>query len=147
MYGTRTFKPPNTDIFALEFPTSRENGDGGRVPAATKAWDAETLLVPAYLAPGVSVRVETLNPGQEDDEPFHPAGFEHGDRYSVWYVKKGLQMRFYVEGEWDQSADGVAAVMVYGSMLGEPLEIVDEDSEDDEEDEEDEDGEGGEHKE
>jgi hypothetical protein len=45
-------------------------------------------------------------------------------------VKKGLQMRFYVEGDLDQSADGVAAVMVYGDMLGEPLDIVDEESED-----------------
>jgi hypothetical protein len=141
MYGTRSFQPPNTEVFALEFPTSHANGDGGKIPAATKVWDAETLLVPAYLAPGVSLRVETLNPGQEDGEPFHPADFEHGDRYTVWYVKKGLQMRFYVEGDWDQSADGVAAVMVYGNMLGEPLEIVDEEGA------ESEDGEDGEHKE
>jgi hypothetical protein len=132
-YGTRTFKPPNTEVFALEFPTSYENGDGGKDPAATKVWDAETLLVPAYLARGVSLRVETVNPGQEDGEPFHPADFDHRDRYSVWYVKTGLQMRFYVEGDWDKSADGVAAVMVSGNMLGEPLEVADEESEDGEE--------------
>ncbi|KAJ5159916.1 uncharacterized protein N7482_006920 [Penicillium canariense] len=129
-YGTGTFKPPNTEVFAIEFPTSHENDDGGNVLAATKVWDADTLIVPAWLAPGVSLRVETLNPGKEDDEPFHPGDFGQRDRYDVWYVKEGVQLRFYVEGDWDRSADRLAAVMVYGNMLGERLEIEDEESED-----------------
>lgn len=132
MYGTRTFKPPNTEVFALEFSISHENGDNGKVPAATKVWDAETLLVPAYLAPGISLRAETLQLGQEDSEPFHPGDFNHENRYSVWYVQKGPQIRLYVEGNRDQSAGGVAAVMVYGDLLGEPLEVVDEESEESE---------------
>ncbi|KAJ5295527.1 hypothetical protein PENANT_c001G11483 [Penicillium antarcticum] len=134
-YGTGTFKPPNTEVFPIEFPKPHENGDGEKKPVATKVWDTETLLAPAYLAPGVSLRVETFEPGQENGEPFHPADFNHKDRYNVWYVKKGLQMRFYVEGDWDQSTDGVAAVMVYGNMLGEPFKFVDEESEESEEDE------------
>jgi hypothetical protein len=59
-------------------------------------------------------------------------------------------MRFYVEGDWDQSTDGVAAVMVYGNMLGEPLKVLDQESEEsegDENDGDDADGEDGEHKE
>jgi hypothetical protein len=61
-------------------------------------------------------------------------------------------MRFYVEGNWDQCNDGVAAVMVYGKMLGEPLKVLDQESEESEESEGDEndgdgeDGEDGEHK-
>jgi hypothetical protein len=150
MYRARRFEPPNIELFAIEFPTSHENGDGRKVPAATKVWDSDTLLAPAYLAPGVSLRVETLQPGEEDKEPSHPADFDHEDRYCVWFVKEGLQMRFYVEGDWDQSTDGVAAVMVYGNMLGEPLKVLDQESEEsegDENDGDDADGEDGEHKE
>ena len=153
MNGARRFKPPNIDLFAIEFPTSHENGDSEKVPAATKVWGSDTLLTPAYLAPGVSLRVETLQPGEEDRVPFHPADFNHEDRYSVWFIGNGVQMRFYVEGDWDQSTDGVAAVMVYGNMLGEPLKGLGEESEESEEskgDEDDgdgEDGEEGEHKE
>jgi hypothetical protein len=131
MDGARRFNPPNVDIFAIGFPTSLENGDSGKVPAATKVWSKDTLLTPAYLAPGVSLRIETLQPGEEEKEPFHPADFDHNDRYSIWFVREGVRMRFYVEGDRDQSTDGVAAVMVYGNMLGEPLEVLGQDSEDD----------------
>jgi hypothetical protein len=150
MNGARRFKPPDIDLFAIEFPISHENGDSGKVPAVTKVWGSDTLLTPAYLAPGVSLRVETLQPGEEDREPFHPADFDHEDRYSVWFVRKGLHMRFYVEGDWDQSTDGVAAVMVYGNMLGQPLNVLDQESEEskgDEDNGDSEDGEEGEHKE
>ncbi|OGE49071.1 hypothetical protein PENARI_c023G02705 [Penicillium arizonense] len=150
MYRARSFEPPNIELFAIDFPTSHENGNSGKVPAATKVWDSNTLLAPAYLAPGVSLRVETLQPGEEDKEPSHPADFDHKDRYCVWFVREGLQMRFYVEGDWDQRTDGVAAVMVYGKMLGEPVKVLDQESEESEEsegDENDGDGEDGEQKE
>jgi hypothetical protein len=32
------------------------------------------------MARGASLRVETLNPGQEDGVAFHPADFNHRDR-------------------------------------------------------------------
>ncbi|KAJ6013063.1 hypothetical protein N7522_003418 [Penicillium canescens] len=150
MYHARRFEPPNIELFAVEFPTPHENGDGEKVPAAAKVWDSDTLLAPAYLAPGVSLRVETLQPGEEDKEPSHPADFDYEDRYCVWFVREGLQLRFYVEGDWDQSTDGVAAVMVYGKMLGEPLKVLDQESEESDESDESE-GDGndgdGEHKE
>lgn len=64
---------------------------------------------------------------------------EQDKPYYVWYVKKGLQLRFIVEGEWDENADGVAAVMVYGSILGEPIEVKE--SEENNEEENDREGE------
>ncbi len=45
-----------------------------------------------------------------------------GKPYYTWYVKNGLQLRFIVRG-WDECVDGVAAVMVYGSISGEPIEV------------------------
>lgn len=51
----------------------------------------------------------------------------------------GLQLRFIVRG-WDECVDGVAAVMVYGSILGELIEVKK--SEEDNEEENDREGEG-----
>jgi hypothetical protein len=155
-YGTGRFNPPGINVFEIRFPALHEGGNGngngsgdgdaeqktaaksGRLPVSAKVWpESETLLAAAYLAPGISLRVETLEPGQsEDEETFHPGDFTHGDRYTVWYVKKGLQLRFFVDGTWEEeSVGGLAAVMVWGAMLGE--RIVDEESEDDEDDAED----------
>ncbi|KAL3440616.1 hypothetical protein BJX65DRAFT_314631 [Aspergillus insuetus] len=149
-YGTGRFNPPGIEVFEVRFPAlhGSEDGNGngpqgggdadkkrsGILPAASQVWpDAETLLAAAYLAPGISLRVETLEPGQsEDEETFHPGNFTHGDRYTVWYVKKGLQLRFFVDGEWEQDSVGsLAAVMVWGSMSGK--RVVYEESEDEEE--------------
>ncbi|KAJ0422966.1 hypothetical protein BJY00DRAFT_310567 [Aspergillus carlsbadensis] len=145
-YGVCRFEPPGVEVFVVEFPARDEgrnaNGNGagdaeskesGRLHASTKVWpESETLVAAAYLAPGISLRVETLEPGQsEDEETFHPGDFTHTDRYTVWYVKKGLQLQFFVEGEWEEErVGGLAAVMVWGGMRGEP--VVYEESEDDE---------------
>ncbi|KAL3487842.1 hypothetical protein BJX62DRAFT_187103 [Aspergillus germanicus] len=149
-YGTGRFNPPGIEVFEIRFPAPAvhggQNGTGnsggdrdaeakkrsGKLPAASQVWpEAETLLAAAYLAPGISLRVETLEPGQsEDEETFHPGDFTHGDRYTVWYVKKGLQLRFFVEGEWEQDrVDGLAAVMVWGTMCGERIVYDDEEEE------------------
>lgn len=128
-YGTRAFKPPNTEVFALEFP-SPENGDSCKVPIATKIWDAETLLVAGYLAPGISLRLETLRVDRDQSEPFHSADIEHGDRFSVLYVQKGVHVQFYLEGERQQGVDGLAAVIVYGPLPGESRPVVDGDDKD-----------------
>ncbi|KAL2834636.1 hypothetical protein BJY01DRAFT_253004 [Aspergillus pseudoustus] len=164
-YGTRRFMPPGIEVFTIKFPAptanrSESNGNGDAdndanedknknkslVPASSKVWpDSETLLAPAYLAPGISIRVETLEPGQAaDEETFHPGNFEQGDRYCVWYVKKGLQLRLFVEGEWDEKdVGGLAAVMVCGSMTGDPIVPESSEEEEDEEGGADEDGENG----
>jgi hypothetical protein len=46
-------KIPATEYRALYhlFPASHEDGNGEKVPAATKVWDSNTLLAPAYLSP------------------------------------------------------------------------------------------------
>ncbi|KAL2813871.1 hypothetical protein BJX63DRAFT_208147 [Aspergillus granulosus] len=147
-YGTRSFVPPGVDVFVIRFPETCGNraagvdANGGDEkkkyinPAAIKSWpESEALLAPAYLAPGISVRVETLEPGQaEDAETFHPGDFNHEARYDVWYVKKGLRLKFFVEGTWDEkSAGGLAAIMVWVNMLGDPVPNVSSDVEEDNE--------------
>ena len=131
MYGTATFKPPNTDAFGIEFPAAEDQ----KGFVVEKEWESETLLAAAYLAPGVSVRLETITPGREDKEPFHASSIDHHEsRHNVWYVRKGIKVRFCVEGE---RQEGLAAVIVFGTMLGAPFEPSSDEEESEEESEND----------
>lgn len=143
MYGTRSFQPPNIEAFAIDFPTHGGESDDGKAPAAVKVWDTEALFTAAYLAPGITLRVETLRSDQEHGEPFHSADIKHGERFNVLYAKQGIQIRFHVDGEWDQRAGGLAAVIVHGTMLGEPRQMAEESEESGESGESDRSGESG----
>ncbi|KAJ5348890.1 hypothetical protein MYU51_007207 [Penicillium brevicompactum] len=129
MYGTRSFQPPNIEAFAINFPTHDGESDDGKTPAAVKVWDAEALFTAAYLAPGITLRVETLRSDQEHGEPFHSADIKHEERFNVLYTKQGIQVRFHVDGEWYPRAGGLAAVIVHGTMLGEPRQMAEESEE------------------
>lgn len=129
LYGTATFLPPNTDAFGIEFPAAED--EKGFV--VEKVWESEMLLAAAYLAPGVSVRLESITPGRENEEPFHASDINHEARHNVWYVRKGIKVRFCVEGE---RQEGLAAVIVFAPMLGAPVEPSSDEEEEESEEEE-----------
>ncbi|KAJ6103525.1 hypothetical protein N7512_010605 [Penicillium capsulatum] len=116
----RDFKPPNSDAFGLDFPRASDSEDSDKVCVLTKVWESEVLLLPAYLAPGVLVRVETRETKEENgsvQEDIKARGkFTHDKPGQVWYLSKGLETRLYIECEGDVPGDGLAAVLVYGKM-------------------------------
>lgn len=121
LMGIGPFKPPNHDVFAVDFPLPDQTGDAGRVRALTKVWDTDVLVVPAYLAPGVAVRVETatiVEDGVVKDKVTEREKFSHNQPGHGWifYIVKGVETHFYVETTGDVEVDGLAAVMVYGKM-------------------------------
>ncbi|KAJ5152403.1 hypothetical protein N7492_010698 [Penicillium capsulatum] len=120
MYGVGDFKPPNSDAFGLDFPRASDSEDSDKVCVLTKVWESEVLLLPAYLAPGVLVRVETRETKEENgsvQEDIKARGkFTHDKPGQVWYLSKGLETRLYIECEGDVPGDGLAAVLVYGKM-------------------------------
>lgn len=142
VYGTGSFQPPNIKAFAIEFPTRDNKDEDKTLSAMEKVWDAEALFTAAYLAPGIYLRLETLRPDRELEKPFHSADIKHDERYNVFYVEKGTKVRFHVDGEWDQSAGGLAAVIVHGTMLGEPRPVESDESDESDEAEEAEEAEG-----
>jgi hypothetical protein len=115
MYPVGYFKPPNHDAFGLEFPRVQGIEDSENVRVLTKAWETVVMVIPAYLAPSVSVRVETFSPEEKNGVKLR-GRFTHGKPGEIWYMQKGLETRFYIEGDWDRASDGVAAVVVYGKM-------------------------------
>ena len=128
MYGYHNMAhlhPPNSEGLALEFPGSRsesvpdgrenECGDG-RV--YTKIWETDSLLIPAYLAPGIAVRIETYPTRiTGKDERKVRGKFDEENPFEIWYFQKGMETCFFIEGEPGQDFDqSVAATMVYGKL-------------------------------
>ncbi|KAF3389740.1 hypothetical protein DPV78_011386 [Talaromyces pinophilus] len=125
-YGMGKFYPPNEDVFGLEFPQPYGDEDGESVRVMTKVWETEVIFLPTYLAPGVVVRVETFGPGKENGVPRNViklrGKFSHEkDKLAqAWYIAKGLETRFYIEGGDKPTPHGWAAVIVYGKIVEEP---------------------------
>ena len=106
------FHPPSHDAFAVDYPTAH----GRNVAVAKKKWDTNTLLIPAHRAPGVSVRA-TVNESNEDETLEKELGtFDGLNPTEIWYVRKGVDVNIYVEGDFEKDRQGVAAVTVYGIL-------------------------------
>ncbi|KAA8648679.1 hypothetical protein EYZ11_012897 [Aspergillus tanneri] len=124
-YGVGHLHPPNSAVLGVEFPRTYGTEDRENVRAATVVWETEVLVLPAYLAPDVVVRVETYSRGWEDgqmrDVVKLRGRFSRENWAEVWYMARGLETRFYIEGDWrpsDEDEKGLAAVMVYGKLDG-----------------------------
>ncbi|EEA25323.1 hypothetical protein EYB25_002591 [Talaromyces marneffei] len=124
-YGMGKFYPPNEDLFGLEFPQPCGDEEGENVPVMTKVWETEVILLPTYLAPGVIVRVETFGLGEENGVPRNVVRLrgkfsnETEKLAQAWYIAKGLETRFYIQGGENPASDGWAAVIVYGKIVEE----------------------------
>ncbi|KAJ5101725.1 hypothetical protein NUU61_003947 [Penicillium alfredii] len=120
MYGVGHLHPPNQDVFGLEFPRPHGNELNENVRVFTKIWECNVLVLPAFLAPSVVVRVETYSPGEEGgvvrDVVKLRGKFGPENPAEIWYMRKGLETRFYIEGDWERPSTGLAAAMVYGKL-------------------------------
>ena len=102
-------------------------------------WETNVLLLPAYLAPGVSVTCTVADRPRQDgaeDEGPPPAedeslgSFDGGNEREVWYLRAGVDVALHVaaadgagEGKDGDGAgkdgEGVAAVFVVGVLCTE----------------------------
>ena len=120
------FHPPRHEVFALGrgrdgdgAESKRADGNDGDDAAdkegvKTMQWPINILLIPAYLAPGVKVRVTAADrPKQDgaDDEGPAPADEELGvwdgtNDMEVWYLRAGLEVKFAVERKSESESLG-----------------------------------------
>jgi hypothetical protein len=97
--------PPAHRVFAVDF---RSGAVGVR-----KVWETDILVIPAYLAPGVSVRCAR---GGESGEGEKTLGtFDGTNVYEIWYVRRNTEVVLHIDGGAEASGD-VAAVLVYGVL-------------------------------
>ena len=106
------FHPPSHDVFAVAYPRA----DGASVAVARKKWDTNMLMTPAHMEPGVSFRA-TVNERNEDGVAEKELGtFDGSNATEIWYIRKGVNINIYVEGNFDKGRRGIAAAMVVGIL-------------------------------
>ena len=106
------FHPPSHDAFALKYPSSQDETP----EVVCKSWDTNVLLIPAYRASGVSIRATAQ---QSTDDPTSEkvlGTFNDSNPTEIWYVKRGLEVKFSVEAKLEKDHQGLAAVMVCGIL-------------------------------
>jgi hypothetical protein len=106
------FHPPSHDAFALDYPIPEDEN----VAVGKKGWNTNVLLIPAHRRPGVSVRA-TVNESHEEGTSEKELGrFDASNLTEIWYVRKGVHVNFYIEGDLEKNPQGVAAVIVCGIL-------------------------------
>ena len=109
------FHPPSHDAFALKYSDSRD--EKGAV--LSKIWDTNVLLIPAYRASGVAIRATILRPNKDQQSEKDLATFDDSNVAEIWYVRSGIEVKFYIEGEFNRDSRGLAAVMACGILCTE----------------------------
>lgn len=138
--GIGHFHPPSHDSFVVAFPdldldlnlyldadaedaTQLRSRGSRRGMVVKKRWDTNILLIPAYLAPGVKLRL-TL-PSSDGSEEEFLGTFDHDTKTECWWLRQGVEVQIYVEvfGEEDGKGKrkeverrGVAAVLAVGVL-------------------------------
>ena len=111
------------EVWGIDFPKSHSNEslhNGEEEKAAIKSkkvWDTNVLLIPAHLEPDVSLRATITRRNEEGNEEEAPLGtFDASNLTECWYLKRGIQVNFYVEGDAQRNGQGTAAVLAVGLM-------------------------------
>ena len=110
------FHPPNSDAFAIKYP--RSDGEDSE-EVVVKTWEANVLLIPAYLDPGVSLRMSMRKEGESgpDGAAENLGTFDGSNTTEIWYLRRGVQVAFHIEGDFPKAErKGVAAVLTVGIM-------------------------------
>jgi hypothetical protein len=125
--GMGHLHPPAHKIFALHYPsfTSLVRGEVGGNEMGGEGTEmvreTDMLVIWAWLGDGVEVRMTT---GDVTDEEMKEMGnqktlgsfVEGATETEIWYVRRGTRVRFYVEGKYEGTRKGLAAVMVTGRL-------------------------------
>ena len=108
------------DVFAIEYPSLfsdkrlevKEVEDMMVGKMTTKVWDTNVLLIPAHLEPGVSLRTTILQINEDGNlEEGELGTFSEASPTECWYVRRGVVVHIYVEGDHKRDCEGIAVVL------------------------------------
>lgn len=103
-YGHHHVSESEHEVFGLGFE---------REEVEDRSWDTNVMLLPAYLAPGVTVKMFRVREGDASEQAF--GQFDHEKPFITWFVRAGVSVRCVVEKAEDANdVDGLAAVMLVG---------------------------------
>ena len=113
--GIAHFHPPSSEAFGLDFlPEDVFNN------STDKRWDQDRLLIPAHLKKGVKIRlVATYTEEPVRDADTAEFMFDFSMTTDICYIRRGLKVKLYIEGDFDKASTGTVAVIVCGVMCSE----------------------------
>ena len=107
------FHVPDTRTFVIDYP--KQNIDP-RTYVTRKKWDTNVVITPAFLDDGLSVRFES-SPSPDENEPWGLLGvFDARYANEAWYIRRGLEVKIYLEIDQGSAKQGAAAVVVYAPL-------------------------------
>ena len=119
------FHPPSHEVFGLNYQKPQD----GTFDVVCKSWDTNVLLIPAYRDSKVIIRVTGEQSIDERTSEMDLGTFSDSNISEIWWVKKGMKVRFYVEGELATDCQGLAAAIVCGIVCTEHHETEHHDTE------------------
>ena len=99
------FHPPNADACGLVLAKHDTPNKSIR-----KFWDTDVLVTLAYVQPGLNVILASTYEHGDD--------FEIWEKYDIYYVRRGVEVIFDIDGELPDDSD-LRAVLVYGRLCNE----------------------------
>ncbi|KAI6368512.1 hypothetical protein MCOR25_004631 [Pyricularia grisea] len=115
------YHPPKHQVLGVPSVASQSNWDNSEVEvqaAVCKKWETNMLLIPTFLAPGVTIRATVQDDQDDQGEQERELGIfdkskEH--KFEIWYLRRDVTIRLYVEGDNAQK-NSIAAVLVLGEL-------------------------------
>lgn len=109
---------------------------------ACKKWDANVLVIPAYLASGLEIGVSIPNRNSLDrgddceaEETGEVVGkFNAANTTEIWYIRPGVKLAFHIGGDLARKhmkQGDLAAVFIVGVLCSEEHNTEHESSDDD----------------
>lgn len=108
--GIGYFHPPSHEALGLCFAQAKTEGN---VAPLVKSWDTNVLLLPGYLASGVSLQGVVCYQG-EIEKPlgvFHE--LNHAD---IWFIRKNVTIKVHMHAASTADPADLAAVLVVGKF-------------------------------
>jgi hypothetical protein len=98
--GIGHFHPPSHSHLAISFPIS-STSEGGKV--LKKRWTTNVLLMPAFLAPGISLRF-TTSEGESCAEQEVLGTMDVATKTECWWLRQDVEVTVHVE--WSDTKSG-----------------------------------------
>jgi hypothetical protein len=74
------------------------------------------LIIPTYFKDGIKIRVSKVAEGKDK----YLGTFTAKDKYNIWFLKKGTQVKFQIEGK---QTPGFEAVLMLGIVCDEEHDV------------------------
>lgn len=100
----RNFHSPSHEVLPIPYPSNSNL-------MMKKAWQTSVLIIPTYIEANVHLRITYLH---EETNEKTLGTFDTSNTTQIWYIRSGVPIHIFVEGNYDQHREGLAALIICG---------------------------------